>query len=117
LNDLAATNDVRLINLDEDQAQQIADDSLYEVYSIDPDAYDFLEEDVTTLSVSAAIVASTTQVSEDLGYEITAAIFEHADEITLPQSDLIGHDYALFGLGDVPLHPGAERYYEEQGLL
>src|SRR5699024_1929967 len=41
LNDLAATNDVRLINLDEDQAQQIADDSLYEVYSIDPDAYDF----------------------------------------------------------------------------
>ncbi|HLS73515.1 MAG TPA: TAXI family TRAP transporter solute-binding subunit [Actinomycetaceae bacterium] len=117
LGDLAATNDVALVSLDEDTAQQIADESLYDVYTISPDAYDFLDEDVTTLSVAAALVASTTQISPDLGYEITAAIFEHADQITLPQGDLISHDYALFGQGDVPLHPGAQRYYEEQGLL
>ena len=117
LGDLAATNEVKLVSLDEDTAQQIADESLYDVYTISPDAYDFLDEDVTTLSVAAALVASTTQISPDLGYEITAAIFEHADQITLPQGDLISHDYALFGQGDVPLHPGAQRYYEEQGLL
>lgn len=117
LGDLAATNDVELISLGEDEAEQIAEETLYEVYTIEADAYGFLEEDVTTLSVAAAVVASTTQVSEELGYEITAAIFEHADEITLPQGDLIEHDYALFGRGDVPLHPGAERYYEEEGLL
>src|SRR5699024_4714572 len=95
LGDLAATNDVQHVSLDEDSAQQIADDTLYDVYSISADAYDFLQEDVTTLSVGAALLASTTQVSPDLGYEITAAIFEHADELTLPQGDLIGHDYAL----------------------
>ena len=39
------------------------------------------------------------------------------EAITLPQGDLISHDYALFGRGDVPLHPGAEKYYQEQGLL
>ena len=70
-----------------------------------------------SLSVAAALVASTSQVSPEVGYEITAATFEHAEQITLPQSELITHDYALFGQGDVPLHPGAEQYYEEQGLL
>lgn len=117
LNDLAATNDVVLISLDEDKAQEVADGSLYDVYQITSDAYGFVTEDVTTISVAAAIIASTNQVSEDLGYEITKAIFEHSGQITLPQGDLITHDYALFGRGDVPLHPGAEKYYKEEGLL
>ena len=117
LGDLAATNEVKLLSLDEAIAQQIADESLYDVYTIEAESYDFLTEPVTTLSVAAALVASTTQVSPELAYDITAATFEHADQITLPQSELITHDYALFGQGDVPLHPGAEQYYEEQGLL
>ncbi|MCT1386611.1 TAXI family TRAP transporter solute-binding subunit [Brachybacterium sp. p3-SID1565] len=117
LGDLAATNDVKLVSMDESTAQSVADESLYEVYTIEPDAYDFLTEPVTTLSVAAALVGSTTQISPDLAYEITKATFEHAETITLPQSELISHDYALFGQGEVPLHPGAEKYYEEQGLL
>lgn len=117
LGDLAATNDVKLVSMDEEIAQSIADDSLYDVYTIDAAAYDFVDEPVTTLSVAAALVASTTQISPELGYEITKATFEQAEQLTLPQKDLISHDYALFGQGDVPLHPGAEQYYTEQGLL
>src|SRR5690625_2663843 len=92
-------------------------ETLFDVYTIESDSYDFVTDPVTTLSVAAALVASTSQVSPEVGYEITAATFEHAEQITLPQSELITHDYALFGQGDVPLHPGAEQYYEEQGLL
>lgn len=117
LGDLSATNDVTLLSLEEDTAQEIADGSLYEVYTIEPGAYEFVTEPLTTLSVAAALVASTTQVSPEVAYEITAATFEFADQITLPQSELITHDYALFGQGDVPFHPGAEKYYQEQGLL
>src|SRR5699024_3457088 len=116
LGDLAATNDVALVSLDQDKADQIASESLFEVYTITPDAYDFLEEDVVTLSVAAALIASTTQVSQEVGYEITKATFEHADSITLPQGGLISHDFALTGQGEVPLHPGAQQYYEEEGL-
>ena len=117
LGDLAATNDVKLVSLDQDKADQVAGESLFDVYTIEPDAYDFLEEPVITLSVAAALVASTTQVSPELGYEITKATFEHADSITLAQGGLIGHDFALSGQGEVPLHPGAQQYYEEEGLL
>ena len=117
LGDLAATNEVKLVSLDEDKAEQVAGESLFEVYTIEPDAYDFLEEPVTTLSVAAALIASMDQVSEEVGYEITKATFEHADSITLPQGGLISHDFALTGQGEVPMHPGAQKYYEEEGLL
>lgn len=117
LGDLAATNDVALVSLDQDKAEQIAGESLFDVYTIEPEAYDFLEEPVVTLSVAAALIASTTQVSPELGYEITKATFEHAETITLAQGALISHDFALSGQGEVPLHPGAQKYYEEEGLL
>lgn len=117
LGDLAATNDVQLVSMDQDKAEQIASESSFDVYTIEPDSYDFLEEPVITLSVAATLIASTTQVSPELGYDLTAATFEHAEEITLPQGGLISHDFALSGQGEVPLHPGAEKYYKEQGLL
>lgn len=117
IGDLAATNDVSLVSLDQETADQVASETRFDVYTIETDMYDFLEEDVTTMSVTAALVASMDQVSPELAYDITAATFEHSDQITLPQGDLIGHDSALTGVGDVPLHPGAQKYYEEQGLL
>lgn len=116
LNEMAATSDVALLSVDQDIADQIADETYFDTYSIGADAYEFLDDDVLTLSVSAAVLASTTQVSEDLAYDLTAAIFEYADQITLAQGDLISHDDALLGIGDGPLHPGAERYYEEHGI-
>lgn len=116
LSEAAATTDTTLVSLDGDVADDIAGDTYFDTYTIQSDAYDFLDEDVTTLSVSAAIVASTTQISEDLAYQLTEAVFEHADQITLPQGDLITHEDALLGIGDAPLHPGAEQYYEEQGV-
>ncbi|WP_022872056.1 TAXI family TRAP transporter solute-binding subunit [Nesterenkonia alba] len=116
LTELAQSTDVRLVSLDESDAEDIADTGDYEAYTIEADAYEFLDEDVTTLSVFAALVASSTQVSEDLAYEITAAIFDNADQITVDQGESIDIDEALLGIGDLPLHPGAERYYDEQGI-
>jgi hypothetical protein len=117
LNELAATNDVRLLSVDESIANDVAAESNFEAYTMSADTYEFLDADVTTLSVFAALVGSTTQVSPDLGYEITKVVFENTGDITLPQGQLISIEEALVGLGDVPLHPGAERYFQEQGLL
>ena len=116
LTQLAASTDVSLLGIEDDMTEEIASESGAEAYDISADAYDFLDEDVTTVSVFAALVASTTQVSEDLAYDITAATFENADDITLEIGENITEDNALTGIGDTPLHPGAERYFEEQGI-
>lgn len=56
-------------------------------------------------------------VSEDAVYEITKAVWENLSalhEIHRATSD-VSLDKALIGLG-APLHPGAARYYREQGV-
>lgn len=116
LTELAQNTDVTLLSLDEGDAEEIAEGGFYEAYTIEADAYDFLEEDVTTLSVFAALIASTDEVSEDLAYEITTALFDNIDQITVDQSESIDIEEALLGIGDIPLHPGAERYFEEQDI-
>lgn len=116
LTELAASTDVELLPVEDEQAETISENSGAEAYDISADKYDFLEEDVQTVSVFASLVASTSQVSEDVAYEMTQAIFENSDDITLEVGDSISQDEALVGVGDVPLHPGAERYYDEQGV-
>lgn len=117
LNELSATNDVKLLSVDQEIADELAADSDFEAYTLSADTYDFLDEDIVTVSVFAALVASTTQVSPEVAYELTRVTFENAGDITLAQGDLITLEEGLVGQGDVPLHPGAEQYYEEQGLL
>lgn len=116
LTQLAGTTDVELLSIDDAMAEEISEGGDYEAYSIDADSYDFLDEDVTTISVFAALLASTTQISEELGYEITAAVLENAETITLEVGENVSLDEALNGIGSIPLHPGAEQYFEEQGI-
>ncbi|MCG8355965.1 MAG: TAXI family TRAP transporter solute-binding subunit [Kiloniellales bacterium] len=72
-----------------------------------------------TLSVGAQWLVSA-EVSEDLIYEVTRALWHESTRQLLdgghPKGRLIRIETALDGLG-VPLHPGAERYYEEIGAL
>ncbi|QVQ51008.1 TAXI family TRAP transporter solute-binding subunit [Spiractinospora alimapuensis] len=118
LQELQSTaGDVKLVPIEGDELQSIVEETNFEEYEITPEIYDFLDEPVSTISVFAAVYGSTNQISEDLGYEITKSLYENADAITMAQGELIDIEDALLGQGDVPFHPGSERYFEEQGLL
>jgi uncharacterized protein len=74
---------------------------------------------VDTISVGAQWVVSD-QVPEETVYEITRALWHPSTRQLLDKGHPKGHqiviETALDGLG-IPLHPGAERYYREAGLL
>ena len=74
---------------------------------------------VETLSVGAQWVVSE-KVPEETVYAITAALWHPTTRQLLdeghPKGGQIVLEKALEGLG-IPLHPGAERYYREIGLL
>src|SRR3546814_15739996 len=73
----------------------------------------------TTLFRSAQWVVSA-EVPDDLVYAITKALWHPTTRQLLdeghPKGSQIVLEKALDGLG-IPLHPGAERYYREVGLL
>jgi uncharacterized protein len=112
----ATTRDVKILSLTEDATKEITQAG-YESYEIPANTYGWIDEPISTVSAFAWLFGSTNQVSEKLGYQITKALFEHADEISHPQAESITIDNALRGRLGLPLHPGAEKYFREKGIL
>ena len=74
---------------------------------------------VRTLSVGAQWIVGA-QVDEELVYQITKALWHDSTRALLqlghPQARAIARETALDGIA-IPLHPGAERYYREAGMI
>lgn len=110
------TGDVHLVSLSDDALDYIEANSSYTRFTIPADSYDFLEEDVQTVTAHAILVANTDTISDELAYELARIMLEHQSENTHSQASFMTLENALNGLDGLPIHPGAKRYYEEQGL-
>lgn len=113
----AATNEVKFLNIEGDALDEVIANSQYEAYTVEPGTYEWQEEPVETITAMALLLGSTSQVSENLAYEMTKTLFESSGDMSIAQAKLITKDSALTGAQDLPLHPGSERYFEEEGLL
>ncbi|MFC4401592.1 TAXI family TRAP transporter solute-binding subunit [Gracilibacillus xinjiangensis] len=111
---LAATVDVAIVPIEEDKIDALIEQ--YPFYAKDTIAAGTygLEEDVITVAV-LAMLAVTDNIPEDLGYEMTKAIYENAEPMAHDKSSYITIDSALDGIG-IELHPGAKKYFDEQGV-
>jgi hypothetical protein len=82
--------------------------------------YEGVAEDVPTLSVGAVWLVGA-QVPDAMVYEITKSLWSETTKSLLQRGHVRARDIvaetALQGRGDVPFHPGAERFYREAGLL
>ncbi|MGM8215453.1 TAXI family TRAP transporter solute-binding subunit [Bacillaceae bacterium W0354] len=112
----ASTGDVKMLGLSDDAVAKVEKNTAYKGFTIPKDSYDFLEEDVQTVAAFAILVGSTDTISEELGYELAKLMVENSDEITHAQGRQMVLENALNGAEELPIHPGAKRYYEEQGL-
>lgn len=81
--------------------------------------YEGVDSDVDTLSVGAQWVTSA-DLPEDLIYGITAALWNDSTRALLDsghqKGKMITLETALDGVG-IPIHPGAEKFYREKGLI
>ena len=75
------------------------------------------DADVPTAAVGNILVTSEA-VSEETAYQMTKLIFANLDRLKAAHSaaSAIALENAVDGL-PIPLHPGAERYYREVGLI
>lgn len=81
--------------------------------------YENIDYDVSTVAVNGQLITSIDQ-PEDLIYEITKALWNKNTRKLLdgghPKGKVIRLENALKGVL-IPLHPGAERFYKEQGMM
>lgn len=111
------TKNVQYLPIEGDALKYVEDHSDYGAFEIPADTYTWLDKPVSTVSAYAVMVGSTNQISEELGYEITKAMFENAGQITHQQGSNLTKENALRGSEGLPLHPGAEKYFKEAGIL
>lgn len=76
------------------------------------------EEDIRTFGVGATLVSST-GTSADVVYAVTKAVFEGFDlfQGLHPAFAVLDPQTMVSSGNSAPLHEGAERYYQEAGLL
>lgn len=114
--DLAATKSVYLVGLDEEHLDQLLAASPYYTKCVIPADVYGLPEDVTTVGVAAVILARD-NVSEEAIYALTADIFDNAPDLISSHAKYAEVNLE-FGasITSVPYHPGAARYFAEQGF-
>lgn len=112
----ASTGDVVMLGLSDEAIKKAETEIKYQRYDIPKDAYGFLDADVPTIAAFAIMVGNTDTIDEELGYQLAKTMVEKSNEITHAQGRKLTLENALKGVDGLPIHPGAKRYYEEQGL-
>ncbi len=117
--DLASAVDVELVPIDGDVAKALTDKyGFFSTSDIPADTYEGVG-DTHTVAVGAQWLTSVDE-PDDLIYGITKALWNentrHLLDTGHAKGKVITLDTALDGIG-IPLHPGAERFYKEAGLI
>ncbi|ALS78092.1 TAXI family TRAP transporter solute-binding subunit [Planococcus kocurii] len=108
---LGATSDVVIIPVEKDKADELIEKYPYYAHDVVPSGIYGLTEEVPTVSVLAMLVVQN-DLSEDLVYNITKAIYENTDKIQHAKAELIKAETGLDGIG-IDIHPGAQKYFDE----
>lgn len=116
LRDLATSQKVVFLTIPADIVKKI-DDPAYQVGIIPANTYEGQTTDVSTVAVQNFLVTRE-GVSVDTAYKMTKSMFENLDHMVAAHTAAkdIKKENAISSL-PAPLHPGAEKYYKEIGLL
>lgn len=119
IQEATSTVDAKLIPVTGPEIDElVADNPYYAVATIPGGMYAGTDEDVTTFGVKATFVTSA-DVPDDVVYEVVKAVFDNFDRfkgLHPAFANLQPEEMISQGLS-APLHPGAEKYYQEQGWL
>ncbi len=117
ITELATTNGVHFVQIDGELRDKLLEKCpYYAPLQIPAGTYPGVDGPVETITVKATVVVSA-KLPADTVYKMTAAIFDHVDEITAENAK--GKELTLENATEgmaAPFHEGAARYYAEHGI-
>ena len=117
IQELCTSATAYLVPIDGDIAAKLmASSPYYTTYKVPAGTYNGQTSDVTTVTVKATLIVSTS-ASEDAVYNVTKAIFDNIDTITAAHAK--GAELSLQNATDgmtAPFHAGAAKYFKEKGI-
>ena len=114
----ATSVDIRMAHINSPGIKEMVEERPYYIMTTIPaGTYRGVDEDIETYAVTATVV-SDEKVDEQVVYDLVKTVFENLDELRNSHAAFrnLQVEEMLQGLS-APLHPGAERYYREQGWM
>ena len=119
IQEATTTTDAKLIPVEGPEIDKLVEENAYYAKAVIPGGmYRGSDADTNTFGVKATFVSSAS-VDEEVIYQVVKAVFDNFERFkglhpafaNLKQEDMIADGLSA------PLHPGAERYYKEQGWM
>jgi uncharacterized protein len=116
IRDLAAAVKIVVVPIPADVVAKVGD-AAYQAGTIPAGTYEGVTQDMPTAVIPNFLITHE-GVPADLVYKMTKGMYENLDMLVAAHAAAknIKLDNAVKGM-PVPLHPGAERYYKEKGLV
>lgn len=112
--ELASNFDFNILPIDQAHANQLMSKyGFYAPVTIEKDSYSVLTSNVNTVAVMATYIANN-NLDEETVYEFTKGLFEEKANFNHQKAALLNIETGVSGIA-IPFHPGAARYYKEQG--
>ena len=120
ITDLAMGTDITVVAVEDDKFASLKEKyGFYTQQPVPAGTYAGMEEDVMTVAVMATYIVDN-DLPEKAVYDLTKAMFENKDAIAAAhvKGAELNAETAIDGIpAEVPLHPGAAKYYKEIGVL
>lgn len=116
---VAQTKDCVFLGFTDEELAKVSEaNASYYATVIPAGTYPGQDEDVPTFGVKCLIIVNAS-MDENTVYEFTKAINAHIEDLANAHASLNAMKDPEFICNDipVPLHPGAEKYYKEAGML
>ena len=108
-----------IVNVENEATEKLINDNPYYRKAVIPGGmYRGSDDDATTFGVAATFVSST-DVPDQVVYQVVKAVFENFDNFKRlhPAFGVLEKEEMVSDALSAPLHPGAEKYYREAGLI
>jgi len=115
IRDLASSLPIQVVAVPSDIVNKVG--APYVAKTIPAGTYDGQAEDVPTAAVINFLVTRE-GVSDDLAYQMTKQLFENLPDLTAAHKAAADIKLAEAAKDmPIPIHPGAEKYYKEKGVM
>ncbi|MHC1727894.1 MAG: TAXI family TRAP transporter solute-binding subunit [Syntrophobacteraceae bacterium] len=118
LQDINLMHPVQFLEIDDKKFDEIVKAyPLYSRFTIPPNSYSGQTEPVKTIGVYSSILVRN-DLPDDLVYKMTQTMYEQSAAIGQAHAAGKGMNVSMAIQGiAVPIHPGAQKYYKEKGVL
>lgn len=115
--ELGSVKDLAFVKLSDELVKYVADELGGNVGTIPADAYNFVDEDLSTVMTSFMIVAGPAATYEDT-YKLAKSMYEQMEHYRSSHRALQkASREQLPNVSYLELHPGAKAFYQEVGLI